>query len=83
MAGRTDPGSDPPARKCGAARFPRRDHPVPAQVERHDGGPSYLDEFPDRVGRVTREQANAAIRTHLDPARLSIIVGGDLEKFPE
>jgi len=35
------------------------------------------------VGRVTREQANAAIRTHLDPAKLSIIVAGDLEKFPE
>ncbi len=46
-------------------------------------GPSYLDEFPDRVGRVTREEVNAAIRAHLDPTKLSIIVAGDLEKFPE
>jgi len=26
---------------------------------------------------------NFAIRAHLDPTKLSIIVAGDLEKFPE
>ncbi|TMQ53303.1 MAG: insulinase family protein [Candidatus Eisenbacteria bacterium] len=52
-------------------------------AEKFGYGPSYLDEFPDRVGRVTREEVNAAIRAHLDPTKLSIIVAGDLEKFPE
>jgi zinc protease len=54
-----------------------------AVAEKYGYGPAYLDEFPDRVRRVTREQVNAAIRAHLDPARLSIIVAGDLDKFPE
>jgi len=35
------------------------------------------------VRRVTREQVNAAIRAHLDPTKLSVIVAGDLDKFPE
>jgi len=52
-------------------------------AEKYGYGPSYLDEFPDRVRRVTREQVNAAIRAHLDPAKLCIIVAGDLDKFPE
>jgi len=54
-----------------------------ATAEKYGYGPSYLDEFPDRVRRVTREQVNAAIRAHLDPAKLCIIVAGDLDKFPE
>jgi zinc protease len=54
-----------------------------ATAEKYGYGPSYLDEFPERVRRVTREQVNAAIRAHLDPAKLCIIVAGDLDKFPE
>jgi zinc protease len=54
-----------------------------ALAEKFGYGPAYLDEFPDRVRRVTRDQVNAAIRAHLDPAKLSIIVAGDLDKFPE
>ncbi len=54
-----------------------------AVAEKFGYGPAYLDEFPDRVRRVTREQVNAAIRAHLDPAKLSVIVAGDLDKFPE
>ncbi len=54
-----------------------------AVAEKYGYGPSYLDEFPDRVRRVTREQVNAAIRAHLDPAKLSVIVAGDLDKVPE
>ncbi|HEY2924472.1 MAG TPA: pitrilysin family protein, partial [Candidatus Eisenbacteria bacterium] len=45
-----------------------------AVAEKYGYGPSYLDEFPDRVRRVTREQVNAAIRAHLDPSMLSVIV---------
>ncbi|HMI30868.1 MAG TPA: insulinase family protein, partial [Candidatus Limnocylindrales bacterium] len=54
-----------------------------AVAEKFGYGPSYLDEFPDRVRRVTREQVNTAIRSHLDPTKLSVIVAGDLDKFPE
>jgi zinc protease len=54
-----------------------------AVAEKFGYGPGYLDEFPDRVRRVTREQVNAAIKAHLDPTKLSVIVAGDLEKFPE
>jgi len=54
-----------------------------AVAEKFGYGPAYLDEFPDRVRRVSREQVNAAIRAHLDPAKLSVIVAGDLDKFPE
>ena len=52
-------------------------------AEKFGYGPSYLDEFPGRVRRVTREQVNAAIKTHLDPAKMSVIVAGDLDKYPE
>jgi len=52
-------------------------------AEKYGYGPSYLDEFPGRVRAVTREQVNAAIKAHLDPAKMSIIVAGDLDKFPE
>jgi zinc protease len=54
-----------------------------AVAEKFGYGPAYLDEFPDRVRRVTREQVNAAIKAHLDPAKLSIVIAGDLDKFPE
>jgi zinc protease len=52
-------------------------------AEKYGYGPSYLDEFPGRVRKVTRDQVNAAIKTHLDPAKMSVIVAGDLVKFPE
>jgi predicted Zn-dependent peptidase len=54
-----------------------------AIAEKYGYGPAYLDEFPNRVRSVTREQVNAAIRAHLDPAKLSIVIAGDLDKFPE
>ena len=54
-----------------------------AVAEQYGYGPSYLDEFPNRVRAVTREQVQTAIRAHLDPAKLSVIVAGDLDKFPE
>ena len=54
-----------------------------AVAEKFGYGPAYLDEFPDRVRRVSRDQVNAAIRAHLDPAKLNVIVAGDLDKLPE
>jgi len=54
-----------------------------AVAEQYGHGPSYLDEFPNRVRAVTREQVLTAIRAHLDPTKLSIIVAGDLDKFPQ
>ncbi|MBI4363792.1 MAG: insulinase family protein [Candidatus Latescibacteria bacterium] len=54
-----------------------------AVAEKFGYGPSYLDEFPDRVRRVTREQVNAAIRTHLDPSKMNVVVAGDLDRLPE
>lgn len=52
-------------------------------AEKYGFGPSFLDEFPERVRRVTRDQVNAAIRAHLDPAKMSVLVAGDLDKLPE
>ncbi len=54
-----------------------------AVAEKFGYGPAYLDEFPERVRHVTREQVNAAIKAHLDPAKLSIVIAGDLDKFPQ
>ena len=37
-------------------------------------------EFEGRIAALTREQVNAALRRHIDPARLSVVVAGDLKK---
>ena len=52
-------------------------------AEKFSYGPSYLDEYPGRIARVTREEVNKVIRTRLLPARLHLVVAGDLEKPPE
>jgi zinc protease len=54
-----------------------------ASAEKWGKGPGYLDEFPGRIAKVTREQVNAAIRAHLDPGKLHLVVAGDLERLPE
>jgi zinc protease len=46
-------------------------------------GPRYLDEFPERIRRVTAAQANAAMRRHFFPERLHLVVAGDIETVPE
>jgi zinc protease len=51
-------------------------------AEKFGYGPKYLDEFPDRVGRVTLAEVNAAIRAHLDPRALHLVVSGDLDTLP-
>jgi zinc protease len=52
-------------------------------AERFGFGPGYLDEYPERIRKVTLEQVNAAIRTHLHPDKLNLVVAGDLAKIPE
>ncbi|MGH7680898.1 MAG: M16 family metallopeptidase [Candidatus Eiseniibacteriota bacterium] len=51
-------------------------------AEKFGFGPSYLDEFPSRVEAVTRDQVNQAIRAHLRPDRLHLVVAGDLDSIP-
>jgi zinc protease len=52
-------------------------------AEKFGLGPGYLDEFPARIAAVTTAQANEAMRRHFAPARLHLIVAGDLEKLPD
>jgi len=54
-----------------------------AFAEKYGYGPRYLDEFPDRVRAVTREQVNAVIRARLHPEKLHVVVAGDLDSIPE
>jgi zinc protease len=37
-------------------------------------------EFEARLAALTAEQVNAALRRHIDPARLAVVVAGDLKK---
>jgi zinc protease len=37
-------------------------------------------EFEDRIAKLTPAQVNGALRKHIDPARLSVVVAGDLKK---
>ena len=52
-------------------------------AERLGYGPSYLDEYPERIRKVTLEQVNEAIRKHLHPDKLDVVVAGDLVKLPK
>ncbi len=52
-------------------------------AEKFGFGPSYLDQYPARIRAVTREQVNAAIRSHLRPDRLHLVVAGDLDRLPQ
>ena len=52
-------------------------------AERFGYGPNYLDEYPERMRRVTREQVNEAIRSHLHPDKLHLVVAGDIVALPE
>jgi zinc protease len=54
-----------------------------ALAEKRGDGPAYLDDFPRRIGKVTRDEVNAAIKAHLAPDRLHLVVAGDLEKLPD
>ena len=52
-------------------------------AEKWGYGPKYLDEFPARIRAVTKEQVNAAIKSHFFPDKLHLIVAGDLDAIPE
>ena len=54
-----------------------------ATAEKFGYGPSYLDEFPNRIRKVTREQVNAAIKAHMHPERMNLVVAGDLKELPK
>jgi zinc protease len=53
-----------------------------ADAERYGYGPGYLDEYPERFRRLTREQVNAAINSHLHPDKLNLVIAGDLDHVP-
>jgi len=53
-----------------------------ADAERFGSGPAYLDEYPERFRRLTREQVNAAIKSHLHPDKLNLVIAGDLDRVP-
>jgi zinc protease len=42
-------------------------------------GLDYVDRYPELVGRVTVEEANAAIRKYFRPERLTVVVAGDVD----
>jgi zinc protease len=46
-------------------------------------GVSYLDEFPDKVAAVTREQADAAFRRRVRPEDFTIVSAGTFPDGPE
>jgi zinc protease len=54
-----------------------------AYAEKYGYGPRYLDEFPERVAAVTRDQVNRVIREKLHPEKMHLVVAGDFDKIPE
>jgi zinc protease len=52
-------------------------------AEKYGYGPRYLDEFPNRVRAVTREQVNRVIRQRLLPEKLHLVLAGDLDSIPQ
>jgi len=54
-----------------------------ADAEKFGYGPGYLDQYPERFRRVTLDQVNAAMKAHLHPDRLNLVVAGDLDNVPD
>jgi zinc protease len=52
------------------------------EAEKFGFGPGYLDEYPERFRRVTKAEVDAALKKHLDPAKLHTVVAGDLTSLP-
>lgn len=52
-------------------------------AEKFGFGPKYLDEYPARFRAVTREQVNEAIRKHLHPDKMHLVIAGDLPAVPQ
>jgi zinc protease len=52
-------------------------------AEKYGFGPRYLDDYPARFRAVTKEQVNAAIRAHMHPDRMHLVIAGDLQQVPQ
>jgi zinc protease len=50
-----------------------------AYAEKYGYGPRYLDEFPELVAAVTRDQVNKVIREKLHPEKMHLVVAGDFD----
>jgi len=48
------------------------------EAELYGFGPDYLDGYGSYVDAVTLSDVNAALRRHIDPARLTIVIAGDV-----
>ncbi len=44
---------------------------------------NWLDEFPEAVNALTRTQVNAAIKTHIDPAKMVLVEAGSVPAAPQ
>jgi zinc protease len=51
-------------------------------AEKFGYGPSYLDEYPKRIRRVTKEEVERVIKARLLPERLHLVVAGDIQEPP-
>lgn len=51
-------------------------------AEKFGHGPKYLDEYPARIQRVTKEEVNAVIKARLHPEKLHLVVAGDIQEPP-
>ncbi len=51
-------------------------------AEKFGYGPRYLDEYPERIRRVTKDEVNRVIRARLLPDRLHLVVAGDIDTPP-
>ncbi|HEX7076813.1 MAG TPA: pitrilysin family protein [Candidatus Eisenbacteria bacterium] len=52
-------------------------------AEKFGFGPSYLDDYPERIRAVTKAEVNEAIRKHLRPAAMHLVIAGDVPSVPQ
>jgi len=52
-------------------------------AEKFGFGAKYLDDYPARFRAVTREQVNEAIRKHIHPDKMILVVAGDHKEVPK
>ncbi|HET9952111.1 MAG TPA: pitrilysin family protein [Candidatus Eisenbacteria bacterium] len=52
-------------------------------AEKFGFGPKYLDDYPARFRAVTLGQVNEAIRKHIHPDRMILVVAGDHKEVPK
>jgi zinc protease len=52
-------------------------------AEKFGFGAKYLDEYPARFRAVTQAQVNEAIRKHIHPDAMILVVAGDHQEVPK